>query len=109
MTVDLEEEQDPPAFKAARRKDKERLLKVCTNLHLRINNDFTEQTNPFQMTEEEVESFSELQKQIEMQLEHDRQRRNLPNRKYVWKNLVQLLESGGFESGYLQKMFYTIV
>lgn len=28
MTVDLEEEQDPPAFKAARKKDKERLLKV---------------------------------------------------------------------------------
>lgn len=28
MTVDLEEEQDPPAFKAARKKDKERLQKV---------------------------------------------------------------------------------
>lgn len=28
MTVDLEEEQDPPSFKAARRKDKERLQKV---------------------------------------------------------------------------------
>ncbi|XP_011701326.1 PREDICTED: transcription factor IIIB 90 kDa subunit-like, partial [Wasmannia auropunctata] len=28
MTVDLEEEQDPPAFKAARKKDKERLQKL---------------------------------------------------------------------------------
>lgn len=28
MTVDLEEEQDPPAFKAARKKDRERLQKV---------------------------------------------------------------------------------
>lgn len=28
MTVDLEEEQDPPSFKAARKKDKERLQKV---------------------------------------------------------------------------------
>jgi len=29
MVVELEEEQDPPAFKAARKKDKERLQKVC--------------------------------------------------------------------------------
>lgn len=28
MTVDLEEEQDPPAFKIARKKDRERLQKV---------------------------------------------------------------------------------
>jgi transcription factor IIIB subunit 2 len=28
MTVDLEEEQDPPSFKAARKKDRERLQKV---------------------------------------------------------------------------------
>lgn len=28
LTVDLEEEQDPPAFKAARRRDKDRLQKV---------------------------------------------------------------------------------
>lgn len=28
MTVDLEEEQDPPAFLAARKRDKERLQKV---------------------------------------------------------------------------------
>lgn len=28
MTVDLEEEQDPPAFKAARKKDRERLQRV---------------------------------------------------------------------------------
>ncbi|XP_066142850.1 transcription factor IIIB 90 kDa subunit [Euwallacea fornicatus] len=48
MTVDLEEEQDPPSFKAARKKDKERLQK---------------------MMEEEGESFNDLQKQIEMHLE----------------------------------------
>ena len=28
MTVDLEEEQDPPAFKAAKKKDRERISKV---------------------------------------------------------------------------------
>jgi len=28
MTVDLEEEQDPPSFKAARKKDRERLQRV---------------------------------------------------------------------------------
>lgn len=28
MTVDLEEEQDPPAFKAAKKKDRERIAKV---------------------------------------------------------------------------------
>lgn len=31
MTVDLEEEQDPPAFKAARKKDRERLQKVSAS------------------------------------------------------------------------------
>lgn len=34
MTVDLEEEQDPPAFKTARKKDKERLQKVNKLLFL---------------------------------------------------------------------------
>jgi len=29
MTVDLEEEHDPPAFKAARVKDRDQLQKVC--------------------------------------------------------------------------------
>lgn len=51
MTVDLEEEQDPPSFKAARKKDKERLQKVI---------------------EEEADTLSELQKQIENQLEQAR-------------------------------------
>jgi hypothetical protein len=32
MTVDLEEEQDPPSFKAARKKDRERLQKVSYEL-----------------------------------------------------------------------------
>ncbi|KAJ8924186.1 hypothetical protein NQ315_006977, partial [Exocentrus adspersus] len=51
MTVDLEEEQDPPSFKAARKKDKERLQKLM---------------------EEEADSITDLQKQIEIQLEKDR-------------------------------------
>nr|CAD7196629.1 unnamed protein product [Timema douglasi] len=50
MTVDLEEEQDPPSFKAARKKDKERLAKM--------------------MEDENVDdSFNELQREIEMELE----------------------------------------
>jgi transcription factor IIIB subunit 2 len=35
MTIDLEAEADPPAFKAARKKDKERLQKV---INFRIKN-----------------------------------------------------------------------
>ncbi|XP_015593617.1 transcription factor IIIB 90 kDa subunit isoform X2 [Cephus cinctus] len=46
MTVDLEEEQDPPAFKVARRKDRERLQKL-ENMGM---------------------EFNELQKEIEKQL-----------------------------------------
>lgn len=34
MNVDLEEEQDPPSFKAARKKDRERLQKVSLNFNL---------------------------------------------------------------------------
>ncbi|KAK4885158.1 hypothetical protein RN001_001429 [Aquatica leii] len=48
MTVDLEEEQDPPSFKAARKKDKERLQKLM---------------------EEEADHITELQKDIETQLD----------------------------------------
>ncbi|XP_060518423.1 transcription factor IIIB 90 kDa subunit [Cylas formicarius] len=54
MTVDLEEEQDPPSFKAARKKDKERLQKLM---------------------EEEADTLTELQKQIETQLDINRKRR----------------------------------
>ncbi|XP_071648414.1 transcription factor IIIB 90 kDa subunit [Temnothorax longispinosus] len=36
MTVDLEEEQDPPAFKAARKKDKDRLQRL-ENIHMEIS------------------------------------------------------------------------
>ncbi|XP_011644014.1 transcription factor IIIB 90 kDa subunit-like [Pogonomyrmex barbatus] len=36
MTVDLEEEQDPPAFKAARKKDRERLQRL-ENIDMEIN------------------------------------------------------------------------
>ncbi|XP_045776616.1 transcription factor IIIB 90 kDa subunit isoform X2 [Maniola jurtina] len=52
MTVDLEEEQDPPAFKAARKRDKDRLQKL--------------------MEEEDGEKeMTELQKEIDAQLEKD--------------------------------------
>lgn len=37
MTVDLEEEQDPPAFKAARKKDRERLQRVRISLSFNCN------------------------------------------------------------------------
>ncbi|CAG9765683.1 unnamed protein product [Ceutorhynchus assimilis] len=47
MTVDLEEEQDPPSFKMARKKDKERLQKLI---------------------EEDADNISDLQKEIESQL-----------------------------------------
>ncbi|XP_050295418.1 transcription factor IIIB 90 kDa subunit [Anthonomus grandis grandis] len=57
MTVDLEEEQDPPAFKAARKKDKERLQKLL---------------------EEESEGFTDLQRQIEQQLEQTQSRKLYP-------------------------------
>ncbi|KAJ2953182.1 hypothetical protein O0L34_g756 [Tuta absoluta] len=60
MTVDLEEEQDPPAFRAARKRDKERLQKL--------------------MEEEDGEKeLTELQKEIEVQLERDSQRRKKSN------------------------------
>lgn len=49
MTVDLEAEQDPPAFKAARKKDKELIQKIADN----------------------EQEFSELQREIEAQLESD--------------------------------------
>ncbi|XP_026314958.1 transcription factor IIIB 90 kDa subunit [Hyposmocoma kahamanoa] len=56
MTVDLEEEQDPPAFRAARKRDKERLQKL--------------------MEEEDGEKeLTDLQKEIEAQLERDNSRR----------------------------------
>lgn len=52
MTVDLEEEQDPPSFKAARKKDKERLQKLM---------------------DEEAESITDLQQEIEKELITNRQ------------------------------------
>ncbi|CAH0550097.1 unnamed protein product [Brassicogethes aeneus] len=61
MTVDLEEEQDPPSFKTARKKDKERLQKLM---------------------EEEADSISELQKQIEVQLKDGRKKHPSLNRSY---------------------------
>ncbi|XP_072930052.1 transcription factor IIIB 90 kDa subunit isoform X2 [Epargyreus clarus] len=56
MTVDLEEEQDPPAFRAARKRDKERLQKL--------------------MDEEDGEmELTELQREIDAQIEKDNSRR----------------------------------
>ncbi|OWR50212.1 TFIIB-related factor [Danaus plexippus plexippus] len=56
MTVDLEEEQDPPAFKIARRRDKDRLQKL--------------------MEEEDGErELTELQREIDAQLDKDKKRR----------------------------------
>lgn len=49
MTVDLEAEQDPPAFKAARKKDKEMIQRIAEN----------------------EQEFSELQREIEANLERD--------------------------------------
>uniref|UniRef100_A0A6M2DIB7 B-related factor 1 n=1 Tax=Xenopsylla cheopis TaxID=163159 RepID=A0A6M2DIB7_XENCH len=58
MTIDLESEQDPPAFKAARKKDKDRLAK------------FQEENN---------EEFTELQKEINRQIElRTKKRKRLP-------------------------------
>ncbi|KAG8227787.1 hypothetical protein J437_LFUL006421 [Ladona fulva] len=59
MTVDLEEEQDPPAFKAARKKDRERLQKL--------------------IEEEDVDDkVSQLQKEIDKHIE---ERRKAPAKK----------------------------
>lgn len=66
MTVDLEEEQDPPSFKAARKKDKERLAKVRLFYQISYKRCFL--IRLFQLIEEEVDSISELQKEIEEEL-----------------------------------------
>ncbi|XP_037963126.2 transcription factor IIIB 90 kDa subunit [Plutella xylostella] len=56
MTVDLEEEQDPPAFRAARKRDKERLQKLIEE-------------------EDGEKELSELQREIDLQLEKDNSKR----------------------------------
>ncbi|XP_030747772.1 transcription factor IIIB 90 kDa subunit-like [Sitophilus oryzae] len=60
MTVDLEEEQDPPCFKAARKKDKERLQKLL---------------------EDEAETVTDLQKQIDVELEQSNKKYKGSDRK----------------------------
>lgn len=67
MTVDLEEEQDPPSFKAARKKDKERLQKLM---------------------EEEADCITDLQRQIESQLEKDN------HKKTNQRNSIEMFLSG---------------
>lgn len=58
MAVDLEAEQDPPAFKAARKKDRERLQKITDS----------------------VAEFTELQQQIDTHLEKDNKRTGVRKR-----------------------------
>lgn len=73
MSVDLEAEQDPPAFKAARKKDRERIKEVGLQTlinpggkHFEILKRFL-----FQIGESEL---TELQKEIDLQLEQDLKR-----------------------------------
>ncbi|EFA06650.2 Transcription factor IIIB 90 kDa subunit-like Protein [Tribolium castaneum] len=72
MTVDLEEEQDPPSFKAARKKDKERLQRLM---------------------EEEAESITELQQEIEMQLNRDAK---MKSRKKKERDTEEIQETNRF-------------
>ncbi|PZC73611.1 hypothetical protein B5X24_HaOG209028 [Helicoverpa armigera] len=87
MTVDLEEEQDPPAFRAARKRDKERLQKLMeeedgekelTDLQKEIEHQLENDSNRRRklMEEEDGEKeLTDLQKEIEHQLENDSNRR----------------------------------
>jgi len=66
MTVDLEREQDPPSFKAARKKDRERIKDVSVYIFkLPVAN---VNVPHFQMGEHEL---TELQKEIDAHLEKD--------------------------------------
>lgn len=56
MTVDLEEEQDPPAFRAARKRDKERLQKLIED-------------------EDGEKELTDLQREIDIQLEKDKSKK----------------------------------
>lgn len=69
MNVDLEAEQDPPAFTAARKKDKERLQKVSLlNFMLQIQE--INKNLQFQLQENDQE-FTALQVEIDAALERD--------------------------------------
>jgi len=66
MTVDLEREQDPPSFKAARKKDRERIKDVSVYIFkLPVAN---VNVPHFQMGEHEL---TELQKEIDAHLEKE--------------------------------------
>lgn len=65
MSVDLEAEQDPPAFKAARKKDKERLQKL----------------------EESTTEFNQLQAEIDAALDRDLHKSMSRKRKFKGENL----------------------
>ncbi|XP_012270971.1 transcription factor IIIB 90 kDa subunit [Orussus abietinus] len=69
MTVDLEEEQDPPAFKAARKKDKERLQKLDA-----MSTEFNELQNEIDKQLEKQKSSKGRQRidTIEEELDADR-------------------------------------
>ncbi|XP_011301532.1 transcription factor IIIB 90 kDa subunit [Fopius arisanus] len=59
MTVDLEEEQDPPAFKAARKKDRERLQKLEN-----VESEFDELTNEIDRQLEEFKTSRGKRKRV---------------------------------------------
>lgn len=77
MAVDLEAEQDPPAFKAARKKDRERLQKLADS----------------------VAEFTELQQEIDSHLERESKRGASGGRKRKLGCDVAALRSGAVDGG----------
>ncbi|XP_050069000.1 transcription factor IIIB 90 kDa subunit [Anopheles maculipalpis] len=74
MAVDLEAEQDPPAFKAARKRDKERLQKL----------------------EEQTTEFNQLQAEIDAALDREMISRAGKKRKLKKSDFDELQETGQF-------------
>lgn len=75
MAVDLEAEQDPPAFKAARKKDKERLQKLTEN----------------------SSEFTELQIEIDSRLERDTKKITAPSKRRADGSIVPSMFGADFE------------
>ncbi|XP_055584913.1 transcription factor IIIB 90 kDa subunit isoform X2 [Uranotaenia lowii] len=76
MSVDLEAEQDPPAFKAARKKDKERLQKLT----------------------ETSQEFNQLQAEIDAALERELHRTTRRRRKLKGEEIDEMRETDQFIS-----------
>uniref|UniRef100_A0A182MGS1 Cyclin-like domain-containing protein n=1 Tax=Anopheles culicifacies TaxID=139723 RepID=A0A182MGS1_9DIPT len=74
MAVDLEAEQDPPAFKAARKRDKERLQKL----------------------EEQTTEFNQLQAEIDAALDREMIARAAKKRKHKKSDFDEQQETGQF-------------